>query len=51
MVKNPHASAGDIRDARLIPGSGGSPAAGHGNQFPVLPGESHGQWDLVGYSQ
>ena len=31
MVKNPPASAGDIRDASLIPGSGRSPGGGHGN--------------------
>ena len=31
MVKNPHAIAGDIRDAGLIPGLGGSPGGGHGN--------------------
>ena len=31
MVKNPPAIAGDIKDAGLIPGSGRSPAAGHGN--------------------
>ena len=31
MVKNPPASAGDIRDVASIPGSGRSPAGGHGN--------------------
>ena len=31
VVKNPPANAGDIRDARLIPGSGRSPGGGHGN--------------------
>ena len=31
VVKNPPASAGDIRDAGLIPGSGTSPGGGHGN--------------------
>ena len=31
MVKNPPASAGDIRDTGLIPGLGGSPEAGNGN--------------------
>ena len=30
-VKNPPASAGDIRDMGLIPGSGRSPGEGHGN--------------------
>ena len=31
VVKNLPASAGDIRDVGLIPGSGRSPAGGHGN--------------------
>ena len=31
VVKSPTASAGDIRDAGLIPGSGPSPQGGHGN--------------------
>ena len=31
VVKNPPANAGDVRDAGLIPGSGRSPAGGHGN--------------------
>ena len=31
MVKNLPASAGDISDEGLIPGSGGSPGRGHGN--------------------
>ena len=31
MVKTPPASAGDIRDAGLIPGSGRSSEGGHGN--------------------
>ena len=31
MVKNPPASAGDIRDAGSIPGLGRSPEGGHGN--------------------
>jgi len=42
VIKNPPASAGDIRDAGSIPGSGRSPEEGHGNplqyscQFPEL---------------
>ena len=38
LIKNPLASAGVLRDARLIPGSGGSPGEGHGNplQSPCL---------------
>ena len=31
VVKNPPASAGDIRDMSSIPGSGRSPKGGHGN--------------------
>ena len=31
VVKNPPASAGDDRDAGLIPGSGRSPGEGNGN--------------------
>ena len=31
VVKNPHASSGDIRDTGLIPGSGRSPGEGSGN--------------------
>ena len=30
VVKNPHANAGDIRDADLIPGLGRFPGGGHG---------------------
>ena len=47
MVKNPLASAGDVRDAGSIPGSGG----GHGNplQYSCLE-NLHGQRSLVGYS-
>ena len=38
MIKNPLASAGDIRDSDSIPGSGRSPGEGHGNplQYPCL---------------
>ena len=31
VVKNQPASAGDVRDVCLIPGSGRSPGGGHGN--------------------
>ena len=31
VVTNPPADAGDIRDASLTPGLGGSPGGGHGN--------------------
>ena len=38
VIKNPLASAGDIRDSDSIPGSGRSPGEGHGNplQYPCL---------------
>ena len=41
-------SAGNLG---LIPGSGHSPGEENGNPIPVfLPGKSHGQMSLVGYS-
>ena len=49
MVKNPLANVGEVRDAGVIPGLGRSPGGGHGNPI-FLPGESHGQKSLVGYS-
>ena len=36
MVKNLPASAGDIRDVGLIPGSGRLPGGGHGNPLSIL---------------
>ena len=51
MVKNPPANARDIRDTGSTPESGRSSGGGHGQFTPVfLPGESHGQRRLVGYS-
>ena len=51
MVKNPPVNAGDARNAGLISGSGRSPGGGHDNPILVfLPGESHGQKNLAGYS-
>ena len=51
MVKNLLANAGDKRDAGLIPGSGRFPWRRPQRLIPVfLPGESHGQRSLVGYS-
>ena len=48
VVKNPSANAGDVGS---ILGLGRSPGKGNGNPTPVfLPGESHGQRSLVGYS-
>ena len=49
MVKNPLAKAGDTGDVDLIPESGRPP--GGGQSTPVfLPGESHGQRRLEGFS-
>jgi len=40
-----------VGDPGSIPGSGGSLGKGNGNLTPVfLPGKSHGQRSLVGYS-
>ena len=51
MVKNPPVNAGDAGNVGSIPGLGRCPAGGHGNPTPIfLPGESHGQRNLVGYS-
>ena len=36
MIKNPPASAGDIRDVGSIPGSGRSPRGGNGNPLHIL---------------
>ena len=43
-------NAGDTGDVGLIPGLGRSPGVGNGNSPVFLPGESHGQRSLVGYS-
>ena len=51
VVKNLLASAGDIRDMGLIPGSGRSPGGGHGNplQYSYLENPwDRGAW--VGYN-
>ena len=51
MVKKPTANAGDVRDMGLIPRWGRSPGVGCMQPTPVfLPGESHGQRSLAGYS-
>jgi len=51
VVKNPSASAGDVRDAGLIPGSGRSPGGGHGNplQYSCLenPMDRGARWTMV----
>ena len=51
VVKNPLANAGDTRDAGSIPGSGRIPWRRKWQPTPVfLPGKSHRQRSLVGYS-
>ena len=52
MVKNPPASAGDLRDAGSIPGSGRSPGEGHGNplQYSCLENPmDRGAWWATGH--
>ena len=50
MVKNPPASAGDVKDAGSIPGSGRLPWRDAWQPTLVfLPEESHGQRSLVFY--
>ena len=49
VVKKPPASEGG-HNSRPIPGSGRSPAGGHGNTPVFLPGGSQGQRSLAGYS-
>ena len=49
LVKNPPANAGQPSS---IPGLGRPPGEGNSKPTPVfLPGESHGQRSLAGYSQ
>ena len=49
--KEPTCNIGDTGDAGSIPGLGRSPQGGNVSSIPVLlPGESHGQRSLVGYS-
>jgi len=51
VVKNPAAKAGDIREHRFDPWVGKVPWRRAWLPIPVfLPGESHGQRSLVGYS-
>ena len=51
VVKNPPANAGDVKDAGSIPGSGRFPLRRQWQSTPVfLPGESHGERSLAGYS-
>ena len=51
VVKNPPATAGDIRDVGLIPVLGRSFRRGHGSPLQCSCLENpHGQRSLVGYS-
>ena len=51
VVNNLPANAGELRDTGSIPGLGRSPGGGNGNPLHCfLPGKSHGQGGLVGYS-
>ena len=51
VVKNLPANARDLRELGLIPGSGRSSGRRKWQPTPVfLPGEPHGQQNLVGYS-
>ena len=47
VVKNPPANAGDTGS---IPGLQRSPGEENGNSLHFLPGKSHGQRSLAGYS-
>ena len=51
VVKNPSASAGDVRDNSFLPWVGKIPQRRKGQPTPLcLPGESHGQRSLEGCS-
>ena len=50
MVKDPPANAGDVRDEGSIPRSGRSPGEGMATHSRSLPGKSHGQRNLMGFS-
>ena len=49
-VKNPPANAGDVRDTGSILGQEDPLEEGMATHSIFLPGESHGQRSLVGYS-
>jgi len=52
VVKNPPASAGDLRDAGSISGSGRFPGGGHGNTFQYSCLENsmdRGAWRVMVY--
>ena len=50
VVKNPTASARDVRDAGSIPESRRSPGGGHGNPLQYWLENPYGQRSLAGYS-
>ena len=50
VVKNLPINAGDTRDAGSIPGPGRSSGEGMATTPVFLPGKSHGQRSLAGYS-
>ena len=51
VVKNPHANAGDVKRLGLDPWVGKIPWRRGWQSTPeILPGKSHGQGNLVGYS-
>ena len=50
VVKNLPANAGNAGDMHSIPGLGRCPGGRNGNPLQCLPGESHGQRNLAGYS-
>ena len=51
VVKSLPANAGDAGDSGSIPGLGRSSGEGNGSPFQYsLPGKSHGQRSLMGYS-
>ena len=52
MVKNPPASAGDVRDAGSVPGFGRSSGGGHGNplQYSCLENPmDRGAWQATAH--
>ena len=50
MIKNLSANAGDTKDSGPIPESGDLLEEGVATHPVFLPGESHGQRSLAGYS-
>ena len=50
VVKNLAANIGDARDIGSIPGLRRPLGVGNGNPLNILPGKSHGQRGLTGYS-